>query len=264
MNQIKKVKEILSSELAQIRKLKKIVEKSMKKMPEGSLVISKSNGVIQFFHKTEKTQKKGKYIKKSEKKFITALAQKDYDQALHNELTRQEGQLEKALKALPEREIINVFNKLTETRKELVNPHIISDEEYVNQWLSKEYEGNDFWDEYKKFKTERGELVRSKSEKIIADKLYKMGIPYKYECPLRTKKMGTIYPDFTILIVSSRQEVYLEHFGLMDVPEYCEKTLLRIQSLAKEGIVFGKNLFATFESSTVPLDVGILEFLKWL
>ena len=31
---------------------------------------------------------------------------------------------------------------------------------------------------------EKGERVRSKSEKIIADKLYMLGIPYRYEYPL--------------------------------------------------------------------------------
>jgi len=182
---------------------------------------------------------------------------------LYSELKKQEIQIEKALKCLPKSKLMDVFANLTEARKPYVEPYIMPDEEYIKQWLSVEYEGNSFHNEHKKFETERGEFVRSKSEKIIADKLYTMGIPYRYEYPLRTSRMGVIYPDFTILLVSSRKECYLEHFGMMDNSDYCERALRRIQDLAHEGILLGKNLFATFESSTVPLDTKSLESLKY-
>ena len=261
---MKKIKEKLEKDLEIIRKLKPVVAKSLKKTPEGSLVISKSNGVIQFFQKTHKNQKKGRYIKKKDDHLIRALAQKDYDLALYHELEKQEKGLEKALRNLPDKNIAEVFKNLTKARKELVDPHIVTDEEYVEAWLNVKYEGNHYHEENKKFKTERGELVRSKSEKIIADKLYMLGIPYRYECPMNIKGKGDIYPDFTILIVSERTEVYLEHFGMMDVPEYCEKALLRIQELAHHGILIGKNLLVTFEASEVPLDVKTLDVLREL
>ena len=264
MNQMKQIREMLMNELEQNRKLQRIVEKSMKKAPEGCLIVSKSNGITQFFQKTDKMQKKGKYLKKSEEKKIYALAQKDYDIALYNELKKQEVQMEKGLKYLPERELTDVFENLTEARKFYVEPRVISADEYVKQWESEEYESNPFHKENKRFETERGEFVRSKSEKIIADKLYAMRVPYRYEYPLRTERMGTIYPDFTLLCVASRREYYLEHFGMMDNSDYCDKALRRIQELAHEGIVLGKNLFATFESSTVALDIKELEFLKYM
>lgn len=49
---------------------------------------------------------------------------------------------------------------------------------------------------------------------------------------------------------------------MMDQPEYCEKALLRIQELALHGIVLGRNLLVTFESSAVPLDMRTLDVLK--
>ena len=81
MNRINEIKQILLNELNEIKILKKQVEKSLRKVPEGSLVISKSNGVIQYFHKTNATEKKGKYIDKQKIKLISSLAQKDYDGA---------------------------------------------------------------------------------------------------------------------------------------------------------------------------------------
>ena len=77
-----------------------------------------------------------------------------------------------------------VYDTLNPYRRELVSPLILSDKEYVNQWLKVEYQGKHFDEEAGIIITEKGERVRSKSEKIIADKLYAMGIPYRYECPI--------------------------------------------------------------------------------
>ncbi len=68
-----------------------------------------------------------------------------------------------------------------------------------------------------------------------------------------------VYPDFTILDVSNRKEIYLEHFGMMEYPEYCEKALLKIQTYARNGITLGKNLLITFETSQNPFDITYLE-----
>lgn len=231
----------------------------MKKAPEGSLVVSKSNGVIQFFHKTEKSQKKGKYIEKKQTKLIKALAQKEYDCLFRKELEKQENKLKRALQAIPEKELEQVYEKLTDAKKGFVKPYVLNDEAYIKEWLSVEYVGKVYKDEYPKYTTEKGEKVRSKAEKIIADLMYRMGIPYRYEYPLYTSKFGTIYPDFMILIVSSRKEVYLEFFGMMDDADYCEKAIKRIHELAKNGIVLGKNLYAIFESHGTPLDTKVVE-----
>jgi len=47
-------------------------------------------------------------------------------------------------------------------------------------------------------RTERGDLVRSKSELVIADKLYARDIEYAYEQPFVLPNGKTRYPDFTI------------------------------------------------------------------
>src|SRR5262249_14556225 len=47
-------------------------------------------------------------------------------------------------------------------------------------------------------RTERGDIVRSKSELVIADKLHSRGIDYAYEQPLTLGDGRVRYPDFTI------------------------------------------------------------------
>ncbi|WP_444934145.1 ATP-dependent DNA helicase [Microbulbifer sp. JTAC008] len=63
-----------------------------------------------------------------------------------------------------------------------------------------------------------GDMVRSKSEVIIANILHDRDISFWYEKPLRAPD-GTMYlPDFTIM--HRGEEYYWEHLGLMDLPEY--------------------------------------------
>ena len=65
-------------------------------------------------------------------------------------------------------------------------------------------------------RTERGDLVRSKSELVIADKLHARGIDYAYEQPLVLPNDRTRYPDFTIADHARGVTFYWEHLGMLD------------------------------------------------
>jgi UvrD-like helicase C-terminal domain len=69
-------------------------------------------------------------------------------------------------------------------------------------------------------RTERGDLVRSKSELVIADKLFARGIDYVYEQPLVLPDGRVRYPDFTIIDHARGLAFYWEHLGLLDDPGY--------------------------------------------
>ena len=111
------------------------------------------------------------------------------------------------------------------------------------------------------FKTELGEVVRSKSEKMVADKLYLRGIPYVYEPQLRLKKNVVVYPDFLLLNKRTREEYFLEHFGMMDNPEYCRKALQKMELYEENHIYLGQHLLATFESSIKPINMNHIDTL---
>lgn len=258
MNEFKQIQELLTKKLQELEQLKVKAERSLKKSPEGSLILSSSNGSIQYYHKTSCNQKKGKYIEKSNHKLLKALAQKDYDQHFLKELDKQKNQIEKMLKNIPCIELKDIAAKLPNARKELVLPHVLPNEEYIERWLNVKYTGKNYADNIPMIVTDNGEKVRSKSEKMIADKLYSMGIPYRYEYPLRLKTYGIVYPDFTLLNISTRQEIYFEHFGMMDDEEYCQKAILKIREYEKNGIYLGERLIVSFETLQVPLDMNAL------
>lgn len=69
-------------------------------------------------------------------------------------------------------------------------------------------------------RTERGDLVRSKSELVIADKLHARRIDYAYEQRLDLPGGRTRYPDFTIVDDASGVTYYWEHLGLLHDPGY--------------------------------------------
>lgn len=54
-------------------------------------------------------------------------------------------------------------------------------------------------------------------------------------------------------------EIYMEHFGMMDNPEYAQKAIQKIETYERNGIYIGKNLLVTFETLHNPLDMKVVE-----
>ena len=86
------------------------------------------------------------------------------------------------------------------------------------------------------YRTDRGELVRSKSEWIIADKLHAAGIDYQYEQPLMLGGIERL-PDFTIVDDDSGVIWYWEHNGLLDNIEYRERWERKVTAYRDNGIL---------------------------
>ena len=223
--------------------------------PDGHLRVSHSRGRNRYYHVTLPDNPDGEYIKKDNLPLAKALAQKDYNKLFLKEAPAELAILESTLSHLSRRNADLSFQKLSESRKELIEPYLSTDEIYTKAWLAKEYKNNPYIPESKIYDTKRGEKVRSKSEAILADMLYEMKIPYHYEKALRLKSGRTIYPDFTLLRVRSREELYLEHFGLLDDTDYLESFLRKLDEYRQSDIYPGKNLLFTYETTAHPLDI---------
>lgn len=86
-------------------------------------------------------------------------------------------------------------------------------------------------------RTKRGELVRSKSEVIIANILADLGISYEYEEPLFSKEDQKDFriPDFTIKYEG--ESFYWEHLGMLEDPEYKNNWERKIEWYKKNGYI---------------------------
>ena len=90
--------------------------------------------------------------------------------------------------------------------------------------------------------------------------LKKYDVPYKYECPVMLDGR-LVYPDFNILNVRKRKELYWEHLGLLDDPDYLEKNLNKLNRYAMNGYFPGDRLILTYETAGSPLNMRIIELL---
>lgn len=151
--------------------------------------------------------------------------------------------------------------KLHTQRQLLVTPVEPIWEKELAKWYDSEYHGKEFYEGTAEIVTEKGERVRSKSEKILADYFYRNNILYQYEKPLYLKGYGTVYPDFTFLSKKTRKEIYWEHEGMMDKPEYAKSAVKKIESYQRNGIHLGERLILTFETELTVLNSQIVEEL---
>ena len=239
----------------ELQKLKKGTESSLKNAPDGTLRISRSRGRTQYYMRKEKTDKGGIFIPKSQAELAARLAQKDYEQKFLEAICRELEAIDRFLDNLPEIDAEQVFLKLNETRRELVIPAIDPDEVYARRWQDMPYRGKILNDQTPGFVTDKGEKVRSKSEMIIANLLSKAKVPYRYECPLELRGIGSVYPDFTVLNVRLRKVFYWEHQGMMGDEEYAGKAIRKIASYQENGFFPGDHLILTSETKDCPIDV---------
>jgi hypothetical protein len=86
-------------------------------------------------------------------------------------------------------------------------------------------------------RTARGELVRSKSEVIIANLLHGLDITYAYEQPFVGRDGSVRYPDFTIDDAETGQKVFLEHLGMMAEPAYRRRWQSKLDWYRAQGVL---------------------------
>ena len=159
---------------------------------------------------------------------VRKIVQRSYDESVHQKLLTVKYQIERFLKLYDPDSITKAYSDLADARKQLVNPLIMTDEQYVKEWYSNHPGCQNTFPIKDGYLTSRNEEVRSKSEKIIADLFDKYNIPYRYEPRLEMPDGSVVYPDFAVLNVSRRKTMYWEHFGMMDNPEYSAQFVNKI------------------------------------
>ncbi|MBQ3162982.1 MAG: hypothetical protein IJC02_00335 [Lachnospiraceae bacterium] len=252
--------ELLVEEQKRLETIIMKVKNRLKDAPTGTLRLSKSHHQLQYYRCT-KEKKTGIYINKKNIGIARQLAQKTYDEKVLKLAEKRLSQIYKITKDYEENEIEELFFKERVERQELIEPVEPTWEQKMKEWKTREYKGKGFRDDTPIILTERGERVRSKSEKILADYFYRNGIEYKYECPLYLNGIGTIYPDFTFLSSKTGEEMYWEHNGKVDDPVYARNMVKKILAYESNGIFQGEKLILTFETEQTILNSSKIEQL---
>ena len=116
---------------------------------------------------------------------------------------------------------------------------------------------SDYMPEGRTHLTSRGLRVRSKSELIIAEKLYEYRIEFWYEEVLRIGKY-TVVPDFTIRRRDGKV-FYWEHCGKTGDDEYMARHRWKMELYEDAGIVPWDNLIVTYDDGSGNLNLAAVE-----
>lgn len=265
---------LLEKRLAELQNLLFTKKKSYEKAPQGRIRISQNGGHPEYYLVTERGSLRGKYLPHSQKTLARQLAQKDYDARLIKLLQKEISTLQNYMKQTSNgRAIPELYDSLCPARRSLIPPVTLTNEQYAARWQDISWTGRPFASDAPYICTARGERVRSKSEVIIADTLFRYNIPYRYEFPITLKRSNsddirrdfgssiTLYPDFLCLNTRTRTEFYWEHFGLMDSTEYSNNAAGKLRLYTENGILAGRNLIITMETQTEPPSIKALEKL---
>lgn len=246
------VRQTLKTRIFNLDRLINAKSQGIDKVPKGWIKIDKSHGYKHYYLFSPDGTKKSLTEKEAR-----LYAQKTYDSRVVRKAIVERNYLQSTLDSFPNECVEDVINAYTVDRRNLVNPVRQSDSEYAEKWLEIPFNQKPCSSDGPLYKTQKGDMVKSKSELIIADRLFSLGIPYRYEAELRLGT-ETIHPDFTILDVKKRREVYLEHLGKMDDPKYASDNVKRINLYGHHNILIGDRLYLTMETKDHPLDVDNL------
>lgn len=266
---------LLSQHLIELENLESQIKKSLDHAPAGSLRITHSHNSVQYYCRSDFSNPQGNYIPKSQADLIQQLAQKSYNKDILPLIQKEKEAIKKLLQQTIQAttQTIKIYETMPLSRKQLITPYLLPENEFAKQWeQSQIVKKNELIqqhqiriefeeDESDEILSEKGNQVRSKSEKILADKFLMMGIPYCYELPLYLHSYGYIKPDFIVLNKRTRQSFYWEHLGCMDRESYCGKTIKKIETYIRNGIFPGKDLILTYETKAHPLNMKTVEYL---
>ena len=233
---MEKLRTMLLKEEERLEKFLNETTERLHDAPSGNLRLSGCGKTYQYYLTMPGDKKRGTYIPKAETRLIRRLAQKSYDEKISKLAAKRLAQIRKITKDYEDDEIEKIYLKEHAARKALIVPVEPSWDQKLENWISEDYRRKEFQDGTPVIMTEKGERVRSKSEKIMADYFYRSGIPYHYEKPLYLTGFGIVH-------------------GRMDDPAYAHNAVKKIQAYEENDIYPGERLILTFETAKNVLDM---------
>ena len=214
---------------------------------DGHIKIIKNKTGASYIH-----YKNDKYIRtlsSDDKSTIQSYFQSNYENKVYKKSKKLLPTIKRLNKLYEDNLIDDIYDNLDSIKKSIVKPIRKTKKQISEEWLSEGYRSLSI----------PKEEFRSKSEYIITSKLKSKAIPFKYEKELLLREYGRVYPDFTIFDPNTKQEIYWEHFGMMDDPDYRDKTYKKIQAYMDNGYLPGINFIMTFERNVKPLNYKLVD-----
>ena len=251
-------REQLQAQLDEIRRLRILSERNLAHLGNTKLLpieVLERKGKYSYYIKEGSNRR---YMSGEKLDRVRRILQKKYDIEADKKLKKIEKQLSSFLDNYNDRELYDLYDRLSPGRRQMITPIVETDETFIASWYEMHPGVQNSYFDMGDYKTIRGEYVRSKSEKIIADLLYQNNIPYQYEAMVELKN-NTVYQDFTILDMNTKKTVYWEHLGLVSDIDYATKNFYKTAEYEEAGYIIGKDLIITQESLENPLNIKLVE-----
>lgn len=240
--------------------LREIIEKvqaSKKKNIKGNIKVRKTDPLTIYFRQTK--EQPYQYMQKSQFPLAFDIMQRDYEKKLLQAAEEQLKMVQKLRSQYNSEKLGKLYEEANPCRKEHLDPYWLSENDYAKWWQQRKYPSRNLMPVININETKKKEIVRSKSEKIIADMLNDHGIPYLYEFPLVLNPYRTVYPDFTILNKRTREVYLLEHLGWLESPDYVRKNLVKLTEYQIFRPDLGRNLLLSGEMDGSHLNIRLIE-----
>lgn len=161
------LREMLLKEQIRLERICRQAAERLKDVPLGKLRLSSSHHSVQYYHCVPGEKKKGRYMSRTEQELARKLAQKSYDEKVLKLAQKRLSQIKRITRDYEDREIEKVFRNEHKERKKLISPIEPTWEQRLEAWMAQIYPQKEFQEDIPVILSERGERVRSKSEKIL-------------------------------------------------------------------------------------------------
>jgi len=224
----------IQKELNNYRRILFAVNKELLKLPAGSLIIRGTR----YYHATN-----GEEIGITKnKELIKLLSRKKTLLAFKKRLEQNISVITKSQSKLVSTSYKEIISTLPATFQKLPNSYFFHPS--MKKWLAKMDNENTY--KGRRYETQRGILLRSKSEYMIACLLEEYGILYLYE-PAINLEGKTKYPDFIILNPFTGKIIIWEHFGALHMPNYEQEMNQKMELYLANGFIPFETIIYTFE-----------------
>lgn len=252
-----KIDELIKLRLSYCERRLEYLEKCCGKLPEGRLYsYSKAGGT--YWRYTDKTGER-RYLPKSELETAKKLALRQIYEAEIKDLRSEQESCLRFLRYFEAHygKLKSLLSKDNKAFKELTGKIFRTEDERLDAWANAPYKRSVSHPENLKILTSQKFKVRSKSEALIAECLYQLNVPARYE-QINTFGTDSFATDFTVLNPITHAMQYIEYFGMMDLPDYTESYVYKVAAYTKAGIIPDIDILYFHETKDSKIDMAFI------
>lgn len=236
-------------------------EKLLATSPAGFLTIRQRSGGETCYWNVDQgkgAQKKRKQININDNaKLVDQLVEKKYQQELVQRANRNVDALHRLRQVYQSTDPNDIGGTLgPQYQRAFANRR----QQLIEKRMTARYSKYPYNPNFHTHETDYGEMVRSKSEQILANTLFAYGIPFHYEQEFlyRVGNIGRVFPDFTLFFPNGSWKIW-EHLGLLGDAAYCSRFAEKLNLYQMNGLVIGKNLILTMDDANGNLSSGVIQ-----